>query len=364
MTIKAGYAKEDSEKEVAEKLSEKIDGGNLVVYFASSDYNENNLAEEMKKQFSDTKIVGCTTAGEIAEGEMLEGAVAAMSIGNEVTDSKVEVVKNISEENNVEKAFERFEDYFGEKMSELDHENHVGMILVDGLSGAEEKVMEKIGDLTNVPFVGASAGDDLKFKATHVFEDGEAYTDAAVLALLEVPNGYEIIKTQSFEETGEKLTPTDVVKEERKIVKFDGESAIKTYAESIGKDVEEAEDSFIHYTLGLMVDGEPYVRSPQQVVEDGAMKFYCNVDEGLELSVLESQDIVEDTRKDLDKEMPKEASGMINFSCILRALELQNQDKTEEYGELFTEVPTIGFNTYGEEYIGHINQTSTILVFK
>jgi len=26
-------------------------------------------------------------------------------------------------------------------------------------------------------------------------------------------------------------------------------------------------------------------------------------------------------------------------------------------------IPAVGFSTYGEQYLGHVNQTSTILVF-
>ena len=57
-------------------------------------------------------------------------------------------------------------------------------------------------------------------------------------------------------------------------------------------------------------------------------------------------------------------SGMLNFHCILRTLELKSKHQTEAYGRLFSDIPTIGFSTYGEAYLGHINQTSTMLLFK
>jgi hypothetical protein len=33
------------------------------------------------------------------------------------------------------------------------------------------------------------------------------------------------------------------------------------------------------------------------------------------------------------------------------------------HGELFTDVPTVGFSTYGEEYLRNINQTAPMLLF-
>ena len=55
--------------------------------------------------------------------------------------------------------------------------------------------------------------------------------------------------------------------------------------------------------------------------------------------------------------------ALLNFNCILRRKQLEKQGQTEEYGRIFEVVPTIGFNTYGEAYIGHINQSATMLVF-
>jgi len=44
--------------------------------------------------------------------------------------------------------------------------------------------------------------------------------------------------------------------------------------------------------------------------------------------------------------------------------ELQSTEQSCAYGELFTDVPTVGFSTYGEEYLGHINQTATMLLLR
>jgi hypothetical protein len=96
------------------------------------------------------------------------------------------------------------------------------------------------------------------------------------------------------------------------------------------------------------------------------MLFYCSVKEGMELSLLEATDIIASTKKSLD-DAQKELgglSGIVNFNCILRTLELSQKGLTEDYGKVFEEVPTVGFSTYGEQYIGHINQTATMLVFR
>jgi len=250
-------------------------------------------------------------------------------------------------------------------MSQLDPGKYVGIILVDGLTCAEEKIMDRIGDLTNISFIGGSAGDDLKFKQTHIFANGAAYSNSALLALMKVGVPFDFIKTQSFRPLNKILTATKVNESNREVIEFNNRPAIEEYASALGLKVEKASDCFMTNPVGLIIGDEPFVRSPQQVKDKGII-FYCNVPEGTDLMLLQAGDIIEETGKALkikEKEFGK-FSGIINFNCILRTLELKQKNQTEAYGQLFNDVPTIGFSTYGEEFVGHINQTATMLVFK
>ena len=248
----------------------------------------------------------------------------------------------------------------------MNHEEYVGLVLVDGLSNKEEVLNDLIGNKTNVVFVGGSAGDDLKFKNTHLFCDGSALTHASILILLKPKNGFEILKTQSFKPSGKSLTVTKTVEEERRVEEFNGQPATKAYAELLECTEEELSANFFHSPLGMMIsDTEPFVRSPR-IVENSDVLFYCSIKEGQELDVLQSTDILQETANSLNAKIDEagKPACIINFNCILRKLELIDNKQDEAYGNLFKDIPTIGFHTYGESYIGHINQTATMLLLK
>jgi hypothetical protein len=338
----------------------------MLIYYASSMYDPAALSGKMQEAFPSATVFGCTTAGEIVSGKMLKNSVVAMSFDAQaIKDVQVEVIEDVKGENGVEKAFASFEKHFGIPMLEMNPKRYVGIVLVDGLSGAEEALIEKIGDLTDITFIGGSAGDDLKFTATHIFANGKSYTNAALLALLKPAGEFSFIKTQSFNVLPMKLTVTKADEQKREVIEFNNKPAAVAYAEALGIAVEDAPDTFMHNPVGLVIDGEPYVRSPQQI-KDNKMVFYCGVIEGMELSILESTDIIEDTKKAIEDVKAKlgSVSAIINFNCILRTLELGQKHLKQDYGKLFTDIPTVGFSTYGEQLIGHVNQTATMLVFK
>mgnify|MGYP006273704451 CR=1 FL=1 len=363
MAIKYSVAENMDEGHVAEKIQHDCQeiSPDFVVFFSSSKYNIDTIGKDIKQRLN-ARVMGCTTSGELASGHMLNDSVVAMAFNNE-TVSNVSINTIDTNEIHPYQLGQKVKKDIGVEPQQLDPKKHIGLILIDGMSGKEEAVMDAIGPQFLIPVIGGSAGDDLQFKETFVFDDEEAKSKSAVLAILELPNGFDIIKTQSFVETGTKLITTKVDEANRKVIEFNNKPALTAYAEAIGTDEEEAKNSFMHHPIGLMVGSEPFVRSPQKA-EGTDMYFYCNIKEGTELSILESEDIIKSTSARLKELNKDEVRGLINFNCILRTLELDKKKQKQEYADLFKDFATIGFSTYGEQYLGHINQTSTMVVFK
>lgn len=370
MNIKTASSKNSSPSGAVAELQRELQSiaPKMVLYFASSHFDPESLAKAMQEAFPSATVFGCSTAGEIVSGAMLKNSVVAMGFNaNVIADVAVEVMPEIAQQSGtaVPQAFARLEKHFGTSMRDLDSTKHVGIVLIDGLSGSEEAVMEKIGDLTDVFFVGGSAGDDLKFQGTYVYANGKAYTNAALLALVKPACKFAFIKTASFKPTGCMLTPTKVDPVKRQVLEFDNRPAAAAYAGMLGTSVEDLPKHFMNKPLGLMSGNDPYVRSPQRVA-DGSVLFYCGLREGMPLEILEGTNIIEDTKKAIEDEKAKLGGiqGLINFHCILRTLDLEARGETEAYAKLFTTIPTIGFSTYGEEFLGHVNQTSVMLCFQ
>ena len=335
----------------------------LLVFFASSIFPGEEIAEQIEAAFPTAETIGCSTAGEIVTGKMLTKSVVAMAFNKEaVRDCKVEIVENLKKSSR--KAFNAIERHFDTPMKEMDPQKYVGIILIDGLCEKEELIMEKMGDLTNVSFIGGSAGDDLKFECTNVYANGKTYPHSAVVAVLEPVKPFTFIKTQSFRELPTKLVVTKANEDNREVMEFNGMPAAQAYAEALGVPLAQAMNRFMHNPVGLVYEGEPFVRSPQRI-KGGSMIFYCSVKEGMDLSLLESTDIITTTEEALNvaKREMGGLTGIINFNCILRTLEINQKGQAEDYGKLFESVPTVGFSTYGEQFIGHINQTATMLAF-
>jgi hypothetical protein len=241
-------------------------------------------------------------------------------------------------------------------------------VLFEGLHMREEAANEALGNVAPLlSFVGGSAGDDLAFESTRVFHNGEVCDDGAALLLFDMAVPFVISKTCSFRPTAThwKVTRADLAN--RVVYELDGKPILPMYAAAVKTSPDKLDGSvFMSHPVGLMIDGQPWIRSPMRALPDGGLKFYCRIAEGMDVHLMESTDLVEDTRlslADAEKRLGSPIAGGLAFNCILRRLQMDTSSLHGPFLELFRGKAIAGFHTYGESWLGHINQTVTALYF-
>lgn len=356
--------------EIVSDLTARIptDTTRLLSVFFSARHPANDLAQALKTAYPEATIIGCTTAGELSDQGFTEQGVSAIGMDDQIV-KRIAVgtaQRCTTDADAIPKALKSLASELDVNLDQLDPAKYLGLVITDGTSGHEEKVMDALATAAfNITFVGGSAGDDLQFQQAFVMADGQVYTDTAVLVLLETERPFTILKTQSFRTTDTVWQVTKADTDNRIVHEFDGRPAAEVYAETLGIAKSEIGDHFMRNPIGLLVGDEPYVRSPQQPEGENSIRFYCQVTEGSRVHLLETADMVADTTRDLQRVRTElgSLSGMLVFNCILRYLDAKNRDLIGPLGQCYSIAPAAGFNTYGEQYLGHINQTATIVCF-
>ena len=102
------------------------------------------------------------------------------------------------------------------------------------------------------------------------------------------------------------------------------------------------------------------------MLDGRGVKFYCQILPGMEVDLMRGTDLIGETRAALHRavtELGGAASGAVIFNCILRRLEIDANNNHDEFVAALDGIPAAGFHTYGESWLGHINQTLTAVLF-
>jgi hypothetical protein len=340
----------------------------LVVFFASPSYDRTRLAEAIKVATPGVEVIGCTTAGEITSEGYRENTITGVSFGRTDYKASIRLIHGLDRfrmEEGSHVVQELLADLGKGPLTARSVPHQVfGMLLIDGMSRQEEMVVSSISRfLDPVPLFGGSAGDGLDFGVTWVFAKGTFHTNAAVLALIETKHPFSVFKLDHFHPTDKKMVVTEADPARRLVMEINAEPAAPAYAKMVGIDERELNPmTFAAYPVVVRVGGEYHVRSIQKVEEDGSLRFYCGIDEGLVLTVAEGDDIA----SNLDQVLTRLAVELgpvdliLGFDCILRRLEAERKQKSLEVSQVLKRHGVIGFNTYGEQYRSmHVNQTFT-----
>lgn len=366
MATKTLSIKGTDSRDVARQAKEALAGfqPKLLLFFASSTYEHPEAA--LQDAFPDSKIIGSSSHSEYCNACYTSGSVSIMAMDTgSVEDVCVQVVENIGAEPDLREVLDGMHNYYGGAEEILaNYERYVGIVLFESSAKAEEIFMDRLGMATDLLFVGGSSSASDGGGQSLVYANGRSYSGAAVLAILKTTKGYDVLKTQSahiFSERKLEVTKSDL--RSRILYEFDHRPCGEVYAEVLGVPQNEIQNYFVCNPLGVVAGEEIFVRTFNQI-QDGGITLHCGLPEGTEINVLKIGNIVDDTKKALDEAIPYQPAGVINFNCLYRTLEILNENQVEPYCALFGRYPSIGFSTNGEAYLGHINETSTILVIK
>ena len=337
-----------------------------VLFFCSSAYALDEIADEMAHQFPGLKVFGCTTAGEIGPAGYLDHSLSGASFPQETFAVAGRLVADLKRFE-IPSARALVQSLLLEVEGETAHRgfaNTFAIGLIDGLSIREELVSRAFqAAFDDICLVGGSAGDDLHFKRTHVYADGRFHRDAAVMILVATSRPVQVLKIQNFVPMAERLVVTEAEPDRRLVREINGLPAAEEYARVIDVDVEDLNPArFAASPIVIVLDGTNYVRAVQTANPDGSLTFYCAIDEGMVLRVSAMTDLVTDLSSSLEDIIAPMGHPdlLIGFDCILRKLSISGKALTRDVEAIFGQYNTIGFSCYGEQYQGiHVNHTLT-----
>ena len=338
----------------------------LVVFFCSVQYDLEILASELSRLFAGVQVIGCTTAGEIGPRGYRDHSISGASFPSDsfaVTCGRIDRLQqfeSIQAQSLAQDLMQRLESL----EPRADPSNSFGFLLIDGLSVREEPVTRALQNaFGKLPLVGGSAGDGLSFGRTQVYSDGSFHTDSAVLALVTTHVPFRIFKTQHFVPTNQRLVVTAADAEHRVVMEIDGLPAAESYARFVGTDVQSLDPMrFAEQPIVVLIDGTNYVRSIQKANPDGSLTFFCAIEEGIVLRGARGVDLVGNLKETFAgiQAAIGQPQLVVGCDCILRKLEITEQGLVDRVEEVFQANNTIGFSSYGEQYLGvHVNQTLT-----
>lgn len=356
-------------KAIAEEAA-AIDAGFALLFFSQSLIDATALSDALRTHAPALHYAGCSTAGEITPQGLEDGHVLAMLLPSESFTAVSAMVDDLSSSgmDRITGEVEALRRSLRARIGQERPKSTFALCFIDGLSYAEEAVTSAIHwGLDDIPLIGGSAGDDLKFETTRLISNGRVTSDSAIIVLVASEIPFHVFKTDNFIPTDEKLVVTASDPDHRIVREFNATNAAEEYAAAVGIIPQTLTPlSFASHPVVVKVGGEYYCRSIQRMHPDGSLSFFCAIDDGVVLSIAQPKGMVESTRAAI-RDVEDRLGGIdmiLGFDCVLRRLDARNRQVFRDISELYRVNNVIGFGTYGEQYRSmHLNQTFTGIAF-
>ncbi len=351
--------------DAAERIARGLGPGPfaLIVLFVSPQTDIAQFHARLRKVFPSTRIMGCTTAGEISANGYAGGTIVATAFPVEHFGAETILIPDLDNcaSRDLVAGLIRARQALAQRYPKWSHE--FAFLLVDGLSVKEDELTSALASgIGPVPLFGGSAGDGVRFQQTFVMTGDERLHNAAVLAFLRTDCRISVFNFDHLRPTETRMVVTEADPKNRIVRQINAEPAAREYARLLGKDPEQLTSfTFAANPVVVRFGGRHHVRAIQRVAENGDLVFFAAIDEGLVLTLAEPQDMVAHLDAALGGLGATGAPARIlACDCILRRLEAEQKQMAGAVSRLLAQHNVRGFSTYGEQLGSmHVNQTLT-----
>ncbi len=322
----------------------------LAIVFNSVNAN----ISEIQVVFNDFKIdvIGCTTAGEIADEKLLENSIVALLLDINPDYYQVEMF-NYNE--NTYKAA------FNAAQKSATHFDNLGLLVLSG--GLAIDAISLVNGLKDgigyeIPIYGGLAGDDFKLIQTYAFSNHQITEHGAVVLVINTDKiEMKGMARSGWEAIGVEKTITKV--EGSVVYEINGERAYDVFIRYFG--LTDSIGSFeyllslqTNYPLQIIREKDTILRTPFAIdKETGTLTFLSTMSEGdkFKFSNAPGFNVIEQTIEEFQvlKTKTPEVDALILFSCKARhgAFGPLLEDEIEGLYN-YWQKPMVGFLSYGE----------------
>lgn len=354
----------DVQRDIARAMGEDVAA---VFAFVSPQASFADFAEGLDQSFPG-RTIACTTAGEIDRGYVEDGivaiglprahfAVSTVVIGDLDRLDRPRLIADIVE---------------ARRMLRLQHPGfsyEFGFLVVDGTSEREDILVDAIAHgIGDVPLFGGSAGDGTRFLRSLVAASGRTMERAAVLTLVRTDCPIQVFSFDHLEPGEQRMVVTRADPDRRLVMEINAGPAAQEYARLLGKDPCNLDPfTFAAHPLVVRVGGSHFVRSIQRITDEGHLKFFSAIDEGVVLTMATLKDMAQELQRDFESiYRGRELDIVLACDCVLRRIAAEQSQSTRAVSAVLAQHKVVGFSTYGEQ-VGamHVNLTmSGVALFR
>jgi hypothetical protein len=352
-----------------------------LIVFASAENDYEALLQALEEAVRPRTMVGCSSAGEFTSGTAGTGRTTAIALRAPDMRFSVSVARDLSESRE-EAARELVDGFKGLDSSE--HRYRTALVFVDALAGHAEDLVDQLTLATGgmYQFVGGGAGDDGRFKKTHVFFGQRAFTDAAVALEILSNKPIGIGARHGWMPAGDPLRVTETA--HSCVVSFNIAPAVEAFEEHAAAtnqrfDRENPLPFFLHNVVGVKTEDGHKLRVPLGVAPEGGILCAAEVPTGSMAQIMSTgaaaaADAAASATRDAMDRVEREGhtpKAALFFDCVATRLRL-GQDFGHELDAVARELhsaPFAGFNSYGQivraegQFSGFHNCTAVVCVF-